>query len=153
MKICEDFIHSISKLWPRWIEDEDRLCMQFIADIIKSMNIKGYITIDDLYNLSEKEVMQLIENCEDNYIKKAFENFKNATRNSVYKSDSPIKEIYCTSVRGKKRYINPLVMFENKVCRIKEVSSSANNDITKFLNMKLHNYIGFDFDFKPYTFK
>ena len=44
-------------------------------------------------------------------------------------------------------------MFENKVCRIKEVSSSANNDITKFLNMKLHTYIGFNFDFKPYTFK
>ncbi len=41
MKICENFIHDISKLWPRWIEDEDRLCMQFIADIVKSMNIKN----------------------------------------------------------------------------------------------------------------
>ena len=30
VKICESFIHDISKLWPRWIEDEDRLCMQFI---------------------------------------------------------------------------------------------------------------------------
>ena len=72
-KICEEFIHKISKLWPRWVEDEDRLCMQFIADIMKSMNIKGYITIDDLYNLSEKEVINIIKNCDDIYIRKAFE--------------------------------------------------------------------------------
>lgn len=153
IKICEDFIHAISNLWPRWIEDEDRLCMQFIADIIKSMHMKGYITVDDLYCLSEKDVIQLIKNCEDSYIRKSFENFENATRNSIYKSDLPNKEIYCTSVKGKKRYINPLVRYENKVCRIKDVSDIANDDITKFLNMKLHTYIGFDFDFKPYTLK
>ena len=23
-KVCEDFIHNISNLWPRWIEDEDK---------------------------------------------------------------------------------------------------------------------------------
>ena len=74
-------------------------------------------------------------------------------RDSIYKSDLPNKNIYCTSVKGKKRYINPLVKMENRVCRIKDVSNIANDDITKFLNMKLHNYIGFDFDFKPYTFK
>lgn len=151
-KICEDFIHDISNLWPRWIEDEDKLCMQFIADIVKSMNIKGHITIDDLYNLSEKEVIQLIKNCDDSYIKNAFINFQSATRNSVYKSDMPNKDIYCTTVKGKKRYINPLVIFENTICRIKDVSSIANKDIDNFLNMKEHKYIGFNFDFKPYTF-
>ena len=31
------------------------------------MNIKGYISVDDLYNLSEKDVVKLIENCEDSY--------------------------------------------------------------------------------------
>lgn len=150
-KICESFIHDISKLWPRWVEDEDRLCMQFIADIVKSMNIKEYITVDDLYNFSEKEVLQLIQNCEDNYIKNAFENFQNATRTSVYKSDEPNNEIYCTSVKGKKRYINPLILLDNKIFRIKDVSSLAKNDINNFLNMKHHKFIGFDFDFKPYN--
>lgn len=59
LKICEEFIHDISLLWPRWIEDEDRVSMQIIADIIRTMNIKGFITIDDLYNLSEKEVIRI----------------------------------------------------------------------------------------------
>ena len=151
IKLCENFIHDISKLWPRWVEDEDRLCMQFIADIIKSMNIKEYITIDDLYKLSEKEVLQLILNCEDNYIKNAFKSFQNATRDSVYKSDEPNNEIYCTSVKGKKRYINPLACLNNKAIRIKDISSLANNDINNFLSMKQHKFIGFDFDFKPYN--
>lgn len=150
IKLCENFIHDVSKLWPRWVEDEDRLCMQFIADIVKTMNIKNYITVDDLYKFSEKEVLQLIQNCEDNYIKNAFENFQNATRDSVYKSDEPNNEIYCTSVKGKKRYINPLVNIDNKVSRIKDVSVLANDDISNFLNMKHHKFIGFNFWFRPY---
>ena len=151
IKLCENFIHDISKLWPRWVEDEDRLCMQFIADIVKSMNIKSYITVDDLYEFSEREVLQLIQNCEDNYIRNAFKNFQNATRDSVYKSDEPNNEIYCTSVKGKKRYINPLVNLDNKVSRIKDISMLANDDISNFLNMKHHKFIGFNFDFKPYV--
>lgn len=150
IKLCESFIHNISKLWPRWVEDEDRLCMQFIADIVKSMNIKNYITVDDLYKFSEKEVLQLIQNCEDNYIKNAFKNFQNTTRDSVYKSDEPNNEIYCTSVKGKKRYINPLVSSDNKISRIKDVSMLANEDISNFLNMKHHKFIGFNFSFRPY---
>ena len=71
-----------------------------------------------------------------NYLKKAFKNFQNATRSSVYKNDEPNNEIYCTSVKGKKRYVNPLVSLDNKACRIKDVSTIANNDINNFLNMK-----------------
>ena len=77
--------------------------MQFIADIVKSMNIKGYITVDDLYKFSEHKIIQLIKNCDDSYIKNSFEKFQNATRDSVYKSDLPNNEIYCTSVKGKKK--------------------------------------------------
>ena len=150
LKICESFIHDISKLWPRWAEDEDRLCMQFIADIIKSMNKKGFITIDDLYVLSENDVINMIQTCKDHYIRDAFEKYQSATRAFVYKSDEPNNEIYCTSVKGKKRYINPLVTLNKEVKRIKDVSKLANEDINSFLNMKMHTYIGFNFEFKPY---
>ena len=149
-EICENFIQDISKLWPRWIEDEDRACMQFIADIIKSLNKKGYIYVDDLYNHSELEIIKLIKTCEDPYIIRAFEKFEIATRDSVYKSDKPNDKIYCTSVKGKKRYVNPLVTYNNNVYRISEVSEQADRYIKEYLNKKLHTYIGFDFDFKPY---
>ena len=149
-EICDNFIQDISKLWPRWIEDEDRACMQFIADIVKSLNKKGYIYVDDLYNHSELEIIKLIKACKDPYIIRAFEKFEIATRDSVYKSDKPNDKIYCTSVKGKKRYVNPLVTYNNNVYRISEVSEQADRYIKEYLNKKLHTYIGFDFDFKPY---
>lgn len=149
-KICEDFIHDISKLWPRWVNDEDRLCMQFIADIIKSMNKKNMITIDDLYTLSEQDIINLIKNSNDNYIKNAFNNYQSATTSSVYKSDKPFSKGYITSVKGKKRYINPLVNIDNKSYRIFDISEKAKEDINIFLNIKLSKYIGFNFEFKPY---
>ena len=100
-------------------------------------------------NNSEKEVIKLIENCKDSYIRNAFKNFRDATKDSVYKSNEPNDKIYCTSVKGKKRYINPLVKCDDKFCRIYDVSNQAKEDIENFKNMKMHQYIGFEFNFKP----
>ena len=147
IKICEKYIHIISKIWPEWISDEDRTVMQFIADIVKSMNAKGYLTIDDLYNLSEQEIIDRILNCEDKYIRDNFIKFQNAT--SIFWSDTPVPNKYCINVKGKKRYVIPLTKTDKGIYRINEVSESAKNDIDKYLNIKLHKYTGFNFDFKP----
>lgn len=147
-KICEKYISIISELWPEWISDKDRTVMQFLADIVKSMNIKGYLTIDDLYNLSEKEVIEKILNCKDNYIKDNFIKFQNATY--VYGSDKPIDNKYCISVKGKRRYIIPLTKYNNDICRINEISKPAKKYIDDYFNIKQSKYTGFDFDFKPY---
>lgn len=150
IKICEKYIHIISKLWPEWISDEDRTVMQFLADIVKSMNVKGYLNIDDLYILSEKEVIDRILNCDDKYIRESFIKFQNAT--SVYASDTPVNNKYCISVKGKRRYIIPLVKNGDKVSRINDISIQAQNDINEYFNIKQNVYTGFDFDFKPYEF-
>ena len=147
-KICEKYIHIISKLWPEWISDKDVTVMQFLADIVKCMNIKGYLTIDDLYCLSEKEVINKILNCEDEYIRESFIKFQNAT--SVYGSDIPVKDKYCISIKGKRRYIIPLTKYNDCICRINKVSKLAQNDINEYFNTKNYKYTGFEFDFKPY---
>lgn len=54
--------------------------MQFFADIIKSMNIKGYITINDLYIMSEQEVIEKIKSCDDSYIRDSFKKFLDMTK-------------------------------------------------------------------------
>lgn len=147
-KVCEKYIHIISKLWPEWISDKDKTVMQFLADIVKSMNYKGYLTIDDLYNLSEKEIISKILNCEDDYIKDNFIKFQNVKE--VYGSEEIVKNKYCISVKAKRRYIIPLTQYGDKVCRINEISEQANKDINEYLNLKGSKYTGFDFDFKPY---
>lgn len=148
LPIAEKYIHIISNLWPEWISNEDRAVMQFLADIVKSMNIKGYLSVDDLYYLSEKDVIDKIRNCEDDYIKDNFIKFQNAT--SVYGSDIPIENRYCVSTKAKKRYIIPLVRQGDKDIRINKISSKAENDINEYLDIKNSKYVGFDFYFKPY---
>lgn len=149
--ICEKYISIISKLWPQWLTDEDRTTMQFLADVVKSMNVIGKLSIDDLYINSEKEVINKILNCGDNYIETAFKNFQNAT--SILTFDKPVTNKYCISVKGKRRYIIPLVETKDGIYRINKISEKAQNDIDEYFNFKQSEYTGFDFEFRPYEFK
>ena len=146
--ICEEYIEIVSKLWPKWIEDKDRIVMQFIADICKSMNIKGYLTINDLYTLSEQEVINKILNCEDEYIRESFNNFLNTDK--VYTSDNCVEDKYSINVKVKARYLLPLVYHNNSYIRINLLSNRVNEIINNFLNIKTDGWTYFDFDFKPY---
>ena len=151
-EVCEDYIDIVSKLWPEWVSDKDRTVMQFIADICKSMSIAGYLTIDDLYDYSEKEIIDKILNCADTYLSNGFKNFQKASQ--VYKSDNKIKDKYCVNVRSKTRYIVPLVLTEDGVYRINEISKEAESYIKDYLNIPKGGYwTYFDFDFKPYVKK
>lgn len=150
LEICEKYITTIANLWPKWISNEDRVTLQFFADIVKSMNVKGYITIDDLYTYSEKIIIDRIQNCKDDYIKEKFIKFQNST--SVFESEAPINDKYCITTKGKKRYIIPLVKHNNSVIRINNVSEKAKQAIDNYLAFEQPKYVGLDFDFKPYQF-
>ena len=95
-EIAENFIDGASKLWPIWISNKDKLVMQFLADTVKKMSEKNYITINDLYTLSEQKVIEKIENCEDENISKCFKLFRNST--TIGESNEPILDKYCISV-------------------------------------------------------
>ena len=150
LEICEEYIKTISKLWPEWVSDKDRTVMQFIADICKPMNNAGYLTIDDLYNLSEKEIIDKIMNCEDKYLTSSFQKFLEADK--VYTSSEYIPDKYCINVKAKARYVIPLVLVDDKIERINKVSVKANEYIKEYLDIPKGGYwTYFDFDFKPYV--
>ena len=149
IEVCEKYIKIISELWPVWISDKDRTAMQFLADIVKSMNRKGYITIDDLYKFSEAQIIEKILNCDDNYIKDNFIKFQNTT--NIYAGEIEVQDKYCVSVKAKKRYIIPLVKYNGEIKRINEVSKEAELNIKKYLSIKQSEHTWFDFDFKPYN--
>ena len=149
IEIAEEYISIISKLWPEWVSDKDRTIMQFLADMCKSMMNKGFLTTNDLYTLSEKEIINKFLNCEDSYLKESFIKFRETDK--VYNSKTYIDNKYCINTITKTRYINPLVLYDNKPIRISEISIRANNLINEYLKLpKGGYYTYFDFDFTPY---
>ena len=51
--------------------------MYFFADIIEKMYKEKYITKEDLYELSEQEIINMIRNCPDKKISNIFNKFMN----------------------------------------------------------------------------
>lgn len=149
VSVCEEYINTISKLWPEWVSDKDRTVMQFLADMCKSMNNIGYLTIDDLYTLSESEIINKFLNCNDSYLSSSFRKFQNS--NTVYQSNKFVEGKYCINVKAKTRYVVPLVLTKAGITRINKVSKNANDEINAYLNMpKGGYYTYFDFEFTPY---
>ena len=150
-QICKEYLHTILPIFANYDSDNNRTVMQFFADILKSMNVKGYITIDDLYEILEEDVINRIFNCNDTYIKECFTKFQNAT--SIYGSEIPVNNKYCISIKGKKRYIVPLTQINGEVFRITDIDNTANVEVQNYLNLKRSKYTGFDFEFIPYSFE
>lgn len=145
LKQAEKFVHNMSILSSSYIDNRTKFSMQFLADIMKKMYRRKLITKEDLYKLSDKEIIEKIENCEHDNISKCFNIWKNAQK--INESDTAVKDKYVVSVKAKIRYIIPLVKRENGYVRIDKISDVAKKDIEKALNYKTKKYAYLDFNF------
>ena len=150
-EVCIDFLQTTLPIFANYDSDENRAVMQIFADIVKSMNVKGFINVDDLYHMSEEDVCNLILNCGDEYLRQSFIKFRN--EKSIYAGDCPVDDIYCVSVKGKKRYIVPLVKHNKWSRRITDIDLTCKEAVEQYKNLKRSKYIGFNFDFVPYSFE
>lgn len=146
LDIAEKYISIVSKLWPWWINDSDRTSMQFIADMCKSLNSLGYLSIDELYILSEAEVINKFRTC-DKYLSECFKKYEKTTE--CFRSDKKIENKYCVNIKGKRRYINPLVIVNGVPKRIYDTSNQAKKDIDKYMEIPIDGFTYLDFEFNP----
>lgn len=119
--------------------------MQFLADTVKKMSEENLLTKKDLYTLSEKEVINKIENCNNEKISKCFKLFRNSSK--ISESDFPVFDKYCVSITAKRRYIVPLVEDADSYKRINVVSNLAKEKIDNYLQFKTKKYAYLDFNF------
>lgn len=133
---CE-FVKLTSKLSVIYREDRTRYSMQFLADVIKKLNKKNIIRIDDLYNMKESEIIDIIEKSE---YKGIFNIWKNANKVKVSKEEP--SGVYYVHHGAKVRYIDPLV--DGK--RISQINQNAKNMINANLAYSMENYVYLDFD-------
>ena len=135
IEMAEKFVIGASRLWPLWVSAEDTMIMYFFADIIEKMYNEKHITKKDLYELSEKEIINLIKNCKDSSISERFNRFmkcNNFIETEEYKNDK-----FCVSRKVKRRYINPLTLKG----RTYDVSSKSRKIIDEYINMKISKYV------------
>lgn len=149
LEIANKYINTVSKLWGWWINDADRTSMQFIADVCRSLVNLGQLTIDELYILSESDVISRIKSC--NELSEVFKKFENTKK--CFRANSMVQNKYCVNVKGKRRYLNPLVLIDNKSKRIYDISKSAKKVIDEYMKIPIEGFTYFDFDFKPITSK
>ena len=144
-EIAEQFIDGASQLWYKWISNEDKVTLQFFADTVRKMSEKNLLTKQDLYTLSELEVINKIKDCKDERISKCFKLFQNAT--AIGESDEPVLDKYCISINAKRRYIVPLVGSNDYYERINNISSNAKEKIDDYLKYETKKYAYLDFNF------
>ena len=145
IKIAEKFVNTMSKLSHIYVGNKTKYSMQLIADIVKKMYEQKLITKKDLYTLSEKEVIQKIENCPIGNLSDCFKKWKLATK--IKESDELVKDKYCVNIKVKQRYIVPLVEENNQFVRVDTISETAKKDIDSFLNYKPKKYAYLNFNF------
>ena len=145
LEIAERFVEGMSELSILYMDDKKRFGMQLLADIMKRMSNLGIISIEDLYELSEEEIINKIRNCKEYNISECFKAWQEGL--DVKTSDKEITDKYCVYIKSKKRYIDPLVKTENGIARISEISEKAKKCINKCLDYTFDRYVYMDFDF------
>ncbi len=134
-KLARDFVRTTSKMSVIYRDDRTRYSMQFIADILKKLNEDGDIRVEDLYRLSEADVIEIIKNSKYN---KAFKIWKNAKKVKISKLEP--NEIYFVHHGSKVRYIDPLVKGE----RISGICKMAKKYIDNNLSYDMNSYVYLD---------
>ena len=130
-KLARKFVKVTSILSIHYRDDATRFFMQAIADILKKVNSDNIITIKDLYELKEIEVMDIIKKSK---YKEIFNNLLNIEKINVSNTKP---NNYYVNHGAKVRYIDPL--YNGK--RISKECKIANSYINKNLSYNMNKYI------------
>ena len=144
--IAEKFVHTMSILSRLYRREKTLFTMQMLADIMRIMSDNNLINISEMYNLTETEQIEKIEKCNVKNISNGFEIWKHAT-DILTSEKMPEGKYFVNIEKVKKRYINPLVRYNNEYKRIKDISEKATNDINEALEYKTAKFVFLDFDF------
>ena len=134
-KVAQKFVKLTSQLSLFYREDRTRYSMQFLADILKKMSESGRISVADLYQMKESEVIKMILASEYG---DAFLAWQKAKKIRKAKSLEQCPDgVYAVNCQAKVRYIDPLWQGErmSKACKI------AKGYIEENLAYKMEGYL------------
>lgn len=118
-------------------QNEDRLMMQLIADILKSLVQSGKIGIEDFYRLSEEDIIKTIKQSSWNHLWCIFNELT-----EIERSDE-IPEDYLYMIENfqtKKRYVIPLCEYHGNIVRLNEISNTCKRLLIDYQNYQDSKY-------------
>lgn len=145
LKVCEKFFEGSFKYSVLLQKNEDKLMMHLLSDIMKKAIDSGVFSFDTIYLVSEKRIIELIENSGNDEVKEMWHVY--TTINKVYASDILKVNTYCFSLDVKKRYVNPLCIAKTETQRIIDVSSKAKLLLDQYLAFQDGKYAYIDYNF------
>lgn len=131
--IARDFVKFTSKMSIIYRDDRTRYTMQFLADTLKKLNELNLIQKEDLYNLTEKEVINIIDN--SNYAR-SFNKWRDAKKIET-SPEPPEEKVYSIHQSSKIRYIDPLCE-NNRMSKTCELSKQM---IEENLSYDMSSYV------------
>ena len=136
--IARKFVRLASKFSMMYRNGRNVYSLQFMADLLKRMCDDDLLSVKQLYELKESEVIEIIRSSK---YASVFEKWARAKR--VKTSKERPQGVYCVRQETKVRYIDPLCNGErmSKICKI------SKRAIDKCLAYHLDDYVYLDFDF------
>lgn len=141
LKSAEKFVTGSCIIGKSFQHNKNKLCLNFLGDILKECIELGLLTIDDLYMCTENEVIQLFSSAPIERIRTAWKAYSQLE--SVHSSENKPVGYYYVNLNTKKRYINPLIKLDGETKRVILCSDKAKKTIDSFLqyNDKPYGYI------------
>lgn len=119
ISIAEKFASMVSIYAKELQSNRNKYVMQFIAKTVRMAMHQDFITLEDLYQKKESELVFLFKQHFSSW-----NSFENATR--VIGTDKKPNQFY-VSIASKKRNVIPLIRIKGTIDRITNISNSSKN--------------------------
>ncbi|MGE5456702.1 MAG: hypothetical protein ACM3O4_06365 [Ignavibacteriales bacterium] len=141
---CDYFFKGAFKYSMLLQLNEDKLSMQLTGDILRMLIDYEIINEEDLYRLSEQEIIKRIKTSDDEIIKYVWSKFEKLHK--VERTNVEPVDRYYISIDCKKRYVNPLVNVNGNNIRLTNISSKASHLQKTYTNFRDENYAFIDLE-------
>jgi len=135
---CEKFFEGVFEYGISMQKNEDKIYMYLVGDILRRATNYKLFTFEDLYKLSENEILDLIKKSDNSKLVEMLDVFMNLTK--IHRSDIPVNNAYGISLECKKRYVNPFVYSNHQKGRASELSKYCNELLNQYLNYEDTKY-------------
>ncbi len=125
---------------------EAKITKQLISDVLMLMMRREEIGLMDLYNYSDKALIEVGKSCSDKRIQEGWEQVENLDQ--VYTKFNPTYDStkYCVKVPEESIYINPLVKTKAGTFRLTDVDEACEKELETYLATDTDLYMYIDYE-------